>query len=168
MKFTFGDIVVVEHNLIGVVVKCWSGEDYEFTYEVYVRDWNGIKTYPEDEIERYMVRHKELNEEEITYQMEALKNKDTKEDIDFKIKVLDMMSDEEGWYIYTTLKLKKKFVGNYILTDDGLKKIIEVKVDRDYYNQKMNRVVDEDGNIYFISDIDKIFRESEVNYEGEN
>jgi hypothetical protein len=32
MKFCFGDIVVVEDNLIGVVVKCWTDK----TYEIYV------------------------------------------------------------------------------------------------------------------------------------
>jgi hypothetical protein len=38
MKFCFGDIVVVEENLIGVVVKSW--EDGE--HDIYVREYNGI------------------------------------------------------------------------------------------------------------------------------
>jgi len=73
MKFTFGDIVVVDTDNIGVVVKCWiknNGE--EFSYEVYVRNYNAIKEYREEEIERYMVRHKYLSDEEKVYQFNAI------------------------------------------------------------------------------------------------
>lgn len=75
MKFCFGDIVVVEENLIGVVVKSWepSRPMEEHNHDVYVRNLNLINNYGEGEIERYMVRHKELNEEEIEYQKNALK-----------------------------------------------------------------------------------------------
>lgn len=72
MKFCFGDIVVVEENLIGVICKSWVRNNKELYYEVYVRSYNGIKEYKEEDIQRYMVRHKELNEEEIEYQQEAL------------------------------------------------------------------------------------------------
>ena len=68
MKFCFGDIVVVEGNLIGVVVKSWCVDNKEIRYEVYVRSYSNIKEYNENDIERYMVRHKELNDEEIEYQ----------------------------------------------------------------------------------------------------
>ena len=54
MKFCFGDIVVVDDIQIGVVVKCWE----DGICDVYVRSYNGIKNYHEDEIQRYMVRHK--------------------------------------------------------------------------------------------------------------
>lgn len=71
MKFCFGDIVVVEGNLIGVVVKSWitysKGEKIR-NYDVYVRIKNTIQNYREEEMQRYMVRHKYLNEEEIEYQ----------------------------------------------------------------------------------------------------
>ena len=67
MKFCFGDIVVVEQSLIGVVVKSWEDN----AHEVYVRALNNIITYNEDRIERYMVRHKYLNEEELEYQVAA-------------------------------------------------------------------------------------------------
>lgn len=69
MKFLFGDIVVVEDNLIGVIVKSWKTllSNQRF-YEVYVRNYNCIKEYDEQDIERYKVRHKELNEEEMYYQ----------------------------------------------------------------------------------------------------
>ena len=72
MKFCFGDIVVVEDSLIGVICKSWCRNNKELYYEVYVRSYNCIKEYKESEIERYMVRHKELNEEEKDYQYEAL------------------------------------------------------------------------------------------------
>lgn len=73
MRFTFGDIVVVEENLIGVVVKSWQKSltgNKPVHHEVYVRSFNTIKEYTEDEMQRYMVRHKELNEEEMYYQQQ--------------------------------------------------------------------------------------------------
>ena len=70
MKFTFGDIVVVDGIEIGVIVKCWTGTTKN--YDVYVRNYNGIKNYQENEIQRYMVRHKYLSEEEFEYQYNAI------------------------------------------------------------------------------------------------
>lgn len=68
-KFLFGDIVVVEDYLIGIIVKTWySTMRNGYHYEVYVRNYNGIKEYNEEEIERYRVRHKYLTEEEYEYQ----------------------------------------------------------------------------------------------------
>lgn len=71
MKFTFGDIVVVDKINIGVIVKCWTSIDKNFNYDVYVRIDNCIKNYKENEIERYMVRHKYLSDEEKVYQFNA-------------------------------------------------------------------------------------------------
>lgn len=71
MEYCFADIVVVENNLIGVIVKSWIRNGGEVLHEVYVRPYNSIKEYKEDEIERYMVRHKELSEEELDWQSEA-------------------------------------------------------------------------------------------------
>ena len=68
MKFCFGDIVVIDGNLIGVVVKCWTNR----TYDVYVRVTNAIISYKETDMERYMVRHKYLDEEELQYQRNAI------------------------------------------------------------------------------------------------
>lgn len=69
MNLTFGDIVVVEGNLIGVICKLWEGSiNVEPHCEVYVRNYNMIKDYPNTDIKRYLVRHKELNEDEIYYQ----------------------------------------------------------------------------------------------------
>lgn len=70
MKFCFGDIVVVDKIQIGVIVKSWVGKTNN--YDVYVRSYNGIKNYNESKIERYMVRHKYLNDEEIEYQHNAV------------------------------------------------------------------------------------------------
>ena len=71
MKFLFGDIVVVEDNLIGVIIKSWkrfNNINTQNWYEVYVREYSCIKQYKEEDIERYKVRHKYLNEEELRYQ----------------------------------------------------------------------------------------------------
>ena len=74
MKFCFGDIVVVEGNLVGVVVKSWgkSLQGKPATHEVYVRSFNSIVEYTEEQMERYMVRHKYLDEEELEYQANAV------------------------------------------------------------------------------------------------
>lgn len=75
MKFCFGDIVVVEGNLIGVIVKSWitySQGKSNRNYDVYVRMKNSIQNYQENEIERYMVRHKFLSEEELEYQRDTI------------------------------------------------------------------------------------------------
>jgi hypothetical protein len=59
--FNFGNIVVVENDLVGVVVKCWEGNLIGYNYDVYVRSLNSIKNYPEGEI-RHIIYHKELTE----------------------------------------------------------------------------------------------------------
>ena len=73
MNYTFGDIVVVEGEYIGVIVKSWcKGTREEPFYDVYVRMYNGIKEYNESQIQRYLVRHKYLSEEEKEYQYNAI------------------------------------------------------------------------------------------------
>lgn len=74
MRFCFGDIVVVEKCLIGVVVKSWQGSrGREPKHDVYVRMYNAIMEYDESQIERYMVRHKYLDEQEIEWQNNAVR-----------------------------------------------------------------------------------------------
>lgn len=70
MKFLFGDIVVINENQIGVVVKIWDKFTPKTTYEyeIYNRMTDRIETYLEDNVERYKVRHKYLNDEEMEYQ----------------------------------------------------------------------------------------------------
>lgn len=91
MNFCFGDIVIVEDNLIGVVVKSWIRDNKEIIYEVYVRSYNCIKKYKEKDIERYMVRHKELNDEEIEYQKEALNPYISQKEIDLYSEILNKL-----------------------------------------------------------------------------
>jgi len=56
MKFCFGDIVIVDEKMIGVIVKSRiSNRDNSFKYEVYVRSHNTTLEYYESEIEKYMV-----------------------------------------------------------------------------------------------------------------
>lgn len=74
MKYTFGDIVVIKGSLVGVIVKTWINQHSQVTHDVYVRMSNKILPYAENEIERYMVRHKYLNEEEQEYQYNAINN----------------------------------------------------------------------------------------------
>lgn len=73
MKVVFGDIVVVDNDQIGVVVKNWgvSSNGRPAHCEVYVRSYNAIKEYPVSEVERYQVRHKYLDEDELEYQQMA-------------------------------------------------------------------------------------------------
>ena len=75
MKYCFGDIVVVENNLIGVIVKSWitySNGIKVKNYDVYVRMKNSVCNYREEDIQRYMVRHKYLSEEEMEYQFDTI------------------------------------------------------------------------------------------------
>lgn len=74
MKLVFGDIVVVDEDQIGVVVKNWGrgSNGREPHVEVYVRSYNAIKEYPISQVERYQVRHKYLDEQELEYQQFAL------------------------------------------------------------------------------------------------
>ena len=69
-KYLFGDIVVVDECQIGVIVKCWGMSNLGKPphYEVYVRSYNCIKEYTESEVERYRVRHKYLDEQELEWQ----------------------------------------------------------------------------------------------------
>lgn len=67
-KYLFADMVVVDGDQIGVIVKTWLRSDEKVIHEVYVRSYRTIREYDEDDIERYRVRHKELDEEELEWQ----------------------------------------------------------------------------------------------------
>lgn len=68
-KYLFGDIVVIDKYLIGIILKTWKSlTTGRFNYEVYVRNFNSIKDYTESNVKRYQVRHKELSEEELEWQ----------------------------------------------------------------------------------------------------
>lgn len=72
MKFCFGDIVIVDGAYIGVVVKSWISSQKGVVHEVYVRTYSSIVEYKEDDIQRYMVRPKYLDEQELEYQTNAI------------------------------------------------------------------------------------------------
>lgn len=59
-KFQFSNVVVVRKNLVGVVVKTWgASKNRGIHYEVYVRSWNRIEEFDEDEI-KHLVYDKEI------------------------------------------------------------------------------------------------------------
>ena len=67
-RFQFSNVVLVEGNLIGVIVKTWgASERRETHYEVYVRSLNIIREYDESDIRHY-VYDKELSDEQMEYQ----------------------------------------------------------------------------------------------------
>ena len=54
-KFQFSNVVVVDGNLIGVIVKTWGASNRRNThYEVYVRCYNEIREYDECEIKHFV------------------------------------------------------------------------------------------------------------------
>lgn len=75
MKFCFGDIVVINNDEIGVIVKSWqkSVPGMEPEYGVYCRMTDTVELMPESKIQRYMVRHKYLDEQELVWQANAQK-----------------------------------------------------------------------------------------------
>ena len=59
-KFQFSNVVVVRKNLVGVIVKTWgASKNRGIHYEVYVRSWNRIEEFDEDEI-KHLVYDKEI------------------------------------------------------------------------------------------------------------
>ena len=61
-KFQFGNVVVVEGENIGVIVKTWQTKE-GFSHDVYVRYWSSINTFDEKDI-KHFVYSKELSKEE--------------------------------------------------------------------------------------------------------
>lgn len=66
-KFQFSNVVVVDDDLIGVIVKSWEPpfgkSEKGYSHDVYVRAYNSIRTYFEAEI-KHFVYSKELAEDE--------------------------------------------------------------------------------------------------------
>lgn len=62
-RFQFGNVVVVDTDQIGVIVKTWRSGKNGYLYQVYVRSYNGIGEYDEDKINHF-VYSKELHEGE--------------------------------------------------------------------------------------------------------
>ena len=57
--FQFSNVVVVDDDQIGVIVKAWEDK----TYDVYVRSYNAVKQYKEVDI-KHFVYSKYLHEDE--------------------------------------------------------------------------------------------------------
>lgn len=164
MKFTFGDIVIVEDNLLGVVVKSWVHSNNYIKHEVYVRSLNTIKEYKECEMRRYMVRHKELSEEEEEYQYNA---EHPYVDNSLVESFVNTPLNAPEWYIQKSAELYSLYYDKYILDDDGdLVKIVGIDIDQRPDAQHMNRVTDELGNKHFISEIRAVFTKEEQEREG--
>lgn len=62
VSFQFGNVVVVDGDQIGVIVKSWVNNDHD----VYVRSYNGVKTYRGADI-KHFVYSKELTPEETEF-----------------------------------------------------------------------------------------------------
>ncbi len=59
-KFQFSNVVVVDGNLVGCIVKTWgASKNRSIHYEVYVRSFNSIVEYDENDI-KHLVYDKEL------------------------------------------------------------------------------------------------------------
>ena len=66
-KFQFSNVVVVDGDRIGVIVKTWGASiNRGIHYEVYVRSLNMITEYDESKITHF-VFSKELQEDEIGF-----------------------------------------------------------------------------------------------------
>lgn len=57
---------MIENGLVGIVVKSWESSRGGFNYDVYVRSFNGIKNYQENEM-RHFVYDKELSDEDLGF-----------------------------------------------------------------------------------------------------
>lgn len=59
-KFQFSNVVVVRKNLVGVIVKTWGASKLRGVhYDVYVRSWNRIEEFDEEEI-KHLIYDKEV------------------------------------------------------------------------------------------------------------
>lgn len=59
-RYQFSNVVVVKENLVGVILKTWgASKNRGIHYEVYVRSWNSIEEFNEDEI-KHLVYDKEI------------------------------------------------------------------------------------------------------------
>ena len=61
-KFQFGNVVVVDKDKIGVIVKSWESY-FGYSHEVYVRSYNRTGSYEEKNI-KHFVYSNNLSEEE--------------------------------------------------------------------------------------------------------
>ncbi len=62
MNFQFGNVVIVDDDQIGVIVKSWGDE----SHDIYVRNYNAIREYGVSEI-KHFIYSKELTPEECEF-----------------------------------------------------------------------------------------------------
>lgn len=62
LSFQFGNIVVVDDDMIGVIVESWAND----THDVYVRSYNGVSEFKAEDISHY-IYSKELSEDEMEF-----------------------------------------------------------------------------------------------------
>lgn len=68
IKFQFGNVVVVDNDCVGVIVKTWGATDNRQThYDVYVRYYNAIREYDQDQIKHYVYSKELLDEQHVFY-----------------------------------------------------------------------------------------------------
>jgi hypothetical protein len=65
-KFQFSNVVVVERDQIGVIVKTWKSQKTGYNYDVYVRSFNAIHNYSENQIDHFIFS-KYLDEDELSF-----------------------------------------------------------------------------------------------------
>ena len=61
--FQFSNVVVVDDDQIGVIVKTWQSFKSGYNYDIYVRSLNTVLNYKELQI-KHFVYSKEISEEE--------------------------------------------------------------------------------------------------------
>ncbi len=64
--FQFSNVVVVDKNMIGVIVKSWGDRIKGYDYDVYVRGYNSLVNYHEKEI-KHFVYSKNLSYDELDF-----------------------------------------------------------------------------------------------------
>jgi hypothetical protein len=66
-KFHFAEVVVVNEQQIGVILKSWDrNSEGNYYYEVYVRSNNAIQEFHQNQITKF-IWHKELSEDDLQY-----------------------------------------------------------------------------------------------------
>jgi hypothetical protein len=61
-KFQFSNVVVVHDNLIGCIVKTWGKTTNGYSYDVYVRSWNGVVEIDEEDIKHFVYDKETLDD----------------------------------------------------------------------------------------------------------
>ncbi len=66
-KYQFGQVVVVDNDQIGVICKTWINPKKGFIYDIYVRSYNGVNEYAEENVHHFIYSKELLDEEKEFY-----------------------------------------------------------------------------------------------------